>query len=155
MKQSRSVTDPGLETQSTFLVGESCYANYLLPRVIKGMGVSAYLHRLIIDPELNTKLGYLKPKKWKKTYQEEGQNLKRLNFFPMEADWARLSIISNATGFSRCYIFVFLMLVDLGVLKLPKKGTPLFFAQESCSMRLVCSILLDERRDLLTRVLQT
>jgi hypothetical protein len=68
-----------------------------------------------MDQQLEKKLAMLKPNKWKKHYQSEGQDLQRINFYPDEADWAHLSALSNATGFSRCYIFVFLMLLNGGL----------------------------------------
>jgi hypothetical protein len=155
MNTIKIIPAPAKPSQSTFLIGDRFYKMYMLPRLLKGKRLTHYLHKLLEDPQLEHKLSLLKPKKWKKHYQEEGQDLNALYFYPDECDWARLSIISNGTGFSRCYIFVYLMLLDLEVLKVPKNITKGTNSQEIGITRFFCKIFMDEREQILARIIQT
>jgi len=110
---------------------------------------------LLQDPALELTLSHLKPPKWKKSYQAEGQDLVPLYFYPNECDWARLSLISHAAGFSRCYIFVYLMLLDLGVLKIPNNGTRFKKIPEIRFSNFLCSIQLDETEKILKTIIKT
>jgi len=155
MNTVKTIREPAKPSQSTLLVGNYFYKKYMEPRLLKGKALSFYLHKLLEDPDLEYKLSLLKPKKWKKHYQDEGQDLNSLYFYPDECDWARLSIISNGTGFSRCYIFVYLMLLNFGILKLPDDRTQRSIFPYLTIFNLHCSIFLDERRKILTRALRT
>jgi len=155
MHIKKEIRAPVKSTQSSLLVGQMIYQKIMEKRGINGKILASYLHRLMADPLLERKLSLLKPKKWKKHYQDEGQDLIPVYFYPEECDWARLSIISNATGFSRCYIFVYLMLLDLGVLKLPENRTQWTESIELKISQVTCSIFLDERRKILIRGLKT
>ncbi len=128
----------------------------LTPRSLKGKRLAMYLRRLLSDPDLAYKLSHLKPKKWKKQYQDNGQDLVPVYFYPNEADWAYLSILSNGTGFSMCYIFVYLMLLDLGMLKLPKKnitkGVIHLIIKNS---QIYCSVILNKKGKKLRRILKS
>ena len=42
-------------------------------------------------------------------YQKKGQNLKKINFLPNEADWIRIKLLAAAKGISVSYLFVCLM----------------------------------------------
>jgi len=92
MNTLKSVPAPTKPSQSTLLVGDHYNKMYMLPRSIKGQRLADYLHKLLEDPLLEHKLSLLKPKKWKKHYQAEGQDLTALYFYPDECDWARLSL---------------------------------------------------------------
>lgn len=108
------------------------------------------------DPGLDYKLGFLeRTGKWKKKYQEGEQNLVRVNFYPDDRDWGRLSAISNATGFSRCYIFVYLMLIAMGVISLDDGGTPLVWVKDHWNPVVICTISVNAITRKLTRILQT
>ena len=155
MKNVNRIQEPERHTPSTFLVGDYYFQTIIEPQNLTGPGLTDYLHRLLKDPLLERKLAVLKSWKWKKVYQEPGQDLKRLNFTPIESDWARISMICNATGFSRCYIFVFLMLIDQGVIKLDQEGIPPRFVRELLPTQLFGRIFLDETAKMLTRVMQT
>jgi hypothetical protein len=155
MNTVKTIPTPPKPSQSTFLVGDHLFKKYMEPRLLKGKRLTHYLSKLLEDPYLEYKLSLLKPKKWKKHYQDDGQNLSALYFYPDECDWARLSIISNATGFSRCYIFVYLMLFDLGVLKLPKNITRGADIQEAGLPMLFGKVFMDERAQILKRTIQT
>jgi hypothetical protein len=118
--------------------------------------LAGFLSMLMNDPQLDYKVSRLERTfKWKKQYQEAGQELVRVNFYPDDRDWGRLSAISNATGFSMCYIFVYLMLIALGVITLDDRGT-----QPSDQMRhwnpvVICCITVNAITRKLTRTLQT
>jgi hypothetical protein len=155
MNTVKNIKKPENPTQSTFLVGNYFFKTYVEPRSLKGKFLSYYLHKLLKDPQLEHKLRLLKPMKWKKHYQDEGQDLQALYFYPDEADWARLSIISNGTGFSRCYIFVYLMLLDLGVLKYIIDGTQVKNSQNFEIPKILSRVLMDKNIQLLTRTMQT
>ncbi len=107
------------------------------------------------DPLLEYKLSFLESGKWKKQHQMEGQELRRVNFYPDDRDWGRLSAISNATGFSRCYIFVYLMLIAMGVISLENGGTHPAWVQGHWNSIVFCSITVDAITRKLTRKLQT
>jgi hypothetical protein len=155
MKIVKTISAPENSSQSTLLVGARFIEMHMKPRSLKGKRLSWYLYKLLCDPELEYKLSLLNSKKWKKEYQEEGQNLVPLYFYPNERDWAQLSIISNATGFSRCYIFVYLMLLDLGILKIQKNITKGDKPTEIKLSKVFCSVFIDEMRLLLIRTIQT
>jgi hypothetical protein len=53
------------------------------------------------------------PKKVKTEYQEEGLNLQRINFRPTNSDWIELGELALAFGKSRCWVFVYLLKLDL------------------------------------------
>ncbi len=157
-EQLRVVPERYSASRSTLLIPH-CYVRQFFGKgpykKVGDLPLASYLARLLEDPLLNYKLSFLKPQKWKKEYQEEGQELQRVNFYPDERDWARLSAISNATGFSRCYIFVFLMLVDMGVITLWNGGTHPPKTQATWNPVVICSISVDAIVRKLTRVMQT
>ncbi len=155
-KQQRETHIPGpYYGRSTLLIPEYYFNLYIKNKRIGRIGITYFVRNLLNDPRRDYKLSFLKSKKWKKRYQEEGQSLVRVNFYPHEDDWARLSLLSNATGFSRCYIFVYLMLLYLGVMHLDDGGTPPRLRQEKWNPITLCSIMLDSRFRKLTRILQT
>jgi hypothetical protein len=154
MKIIKTIPAPEYPSQSTFLVGDQFIEMYMKPRFLKGKRLSWYLNKLLCDPQLEYKLNLLKPSNWRKIYQEEGQDLVPLYFYPDEYDWARLSIISNATGYSRCYIFVYLMLLDLGILKIKKNITKEDAPVEVKYSQVFCRIFIDEREQILVRTIK-
>lgn len=54
------------------------------------------------------------PRGLKKQYQNTKLNLVKINFRPMNQDWAELGTFSIASGRSRCMLFVILLLMDIG-----------------------------------------
>ena len=125
-EQTRVDWEPYYRSRSTLLIPESHFKRFFWrsPYIKVGhQALASYLSRLMDDPLLEYKLSFLESGKWKKQYQMEGQELRRVNFYPDDRDWGRLSAISNATGFSRCYIFVYLMLIAMGVISLENGGT--------------------------------
>ncbi len=150
IKNHRSATG----NQSTLLISLLLFRKFPFLSNLKGRVLSEYLNFLLSDPDLFKKIGLLKSGKWKKQYQVEGQGLVPVFFYPGEADWAYLSILSNGTGFSRCYIFVYLLLFDLGVLKLPDDRTLWKNPLKSQSKYSYTLIALDKREKKLQRVLR-
>jgi len=156
MKIINALVSPAVSSQSTLLVSQDYFYRFLASRSIKGKKLTKYLHRLLQDPDLDVKLKNLKSKKWKKTYQAENQDLRKVFFYPDEADWAHLSLISYSTGYSRCYIFVYLMLLEVGILKIPGNNrtvikNPRIFA----GTKLLSTIILNRTQQILTRIMQT
>ena len=91
---------------------------------VKERALSAYLSILMDDPQLEYKPGFLeRTGKWKRQYQDGEQSPVRVNFYLDDRDRGRLSAVAHATGFSMCYIFVYLMPVSMGVLSLENKET--------------------------------
>jgi len=61
--------------------------------------------------------GYLPfQEKPKLTYQEEGLELQKFCFRPDDADWFELGILAYGCGVSRCWLFSFLVELDLSLL---------------------------------------
>jgi hypothetical protein len=52
----------------------------------------------------------------KLTYQEEGLDLQKFCFRPEDADWFELGILAYGCGVSRCWLFSFLVELDLSLL---------------------------------------
>ncbi len=154
MTTVNSAPPPEKQSQSTLLIGEDLYDSIIKAKSLKGKRLVAYLHQLLNDPGLELKLRHLKPKKWKTQYQDEGQALVPVYFFPDECDWARLSQISFATGFSRCYLFVYLMLLDMGILKLRENITIDIQPQKNNKNKFISVIILEERKKKLLRILK-
>lgn len=156
--RTRIVPEPYSFSRSTLLIPEKYFHRFFGPGPYKKVGhlpLSSYLSRLLDDPLLDFKLSFLKPRKWKTEYQAEGQNLRRVNFYPNEQDWGRLSAIANATGFSRCYIFMYLMLIDMGVLSPGDGGTHPPKARATWNPQVSAVISVDAIVRKLTRRLQT
>ncbi len=152
---SVNASGSGKLSQSTLLVGIHFLNGFLLPRSIKGKRMAVYLHRLLADPELEVKLKWLKSDKWKKQYQAPGQGLVPVYFYPDECDWAKLGMISYATGFSRCFIFIYLMMLDFGLLKLPNDRTIGYKPSKKLNSQTMCLIILDASARKLKRSLRT
>ncbi len=150
--------EPIAASRSTLLIPQTYLSQFFNPGPHKKVGdlpLAWYLSKLLNDPLLEFKLSFLKPRRWKKEYQDGGQNLVRVNFYPDERDWGRLSAISNAMGFSRCYIFVYLMLIDMGVIALNNGGTPPAKGSNTWNPVISGTISVDVITRRLTRTLQT
>jgi len=158
-EQTRIDREPYYRSRSTLLIPESCFNRFFWrsPYIKVGQwALGGFLGMLMDDPLLEYKLSFLERSgKWKKQYQEEGQALVRVNFYPDDRDWGRLTAISNATGYSRCYIFVYLMLILLGVISLENGGTSPVWVKGHWNPEVYCSVCVDAVTRKLTRILQT
>jgi hypothetical protein len=158
-EQMQRDREPYYRTRSTLLIPEKYYKRFFWKSPYIKIGhwpLSMYFSSLMQDPQLEYKIGLLeKTGKWKKQYQEEGQRLVRVNFYPYDRDWGRLSAISNATGYSRCFIFVYLLLIAMGVIPLHDGGTHRIMSRGHWNSVVTCIISVDAVARTLTRILQT
>ena len=57
------------------------------------------------------------------SYQEDGLDLHRENFFPIEWDWVEMILLANSQNMSICSFFVFLLRLEMaGALELKEKS---------------------------------
>mgnify|MGYP000870058244 CR=1 FL=1 len=158
-EQSRVDKEPYYRSRSTLLIPEAYFRQFFWRSPYIKIGhwpIASFLGTLMDDPRLHYKISFLERSyKWKKQYQEEGQRLVRVNFYPDDRDWGRLSAISNATGFSRCYIFVYLLLIALGVISLDNGGTQPSRVKGHWNPVVICYISVDAITRKLKRTLQT
>jgi len=81
---------------------------------INGNSLVAYLKILLRNFRTFTHSGLIPPPlKIKTEYQDVGLNLHRLNFRVSNADWLELGELALAFGKSRCWLFVFLLELDI------------------------------------------
>ncbi len=79
---------------------------------------------MIVFNNIEFKIKDMKEKN-KTEYQKENLNLKRLSFRPDNSDWIELGELALAFGKSRCWIFTFLLELDLsGFSKILSKSFP-------------------------------
>ncbi len=115
------------KTVSTLLIPESLLENFLRKRQKKHKGnTTVYLRNLLRLYRVLTYSGMIPaPSKIKTEYQDENLNLKRLSFRPDNSDWIELGELALAFGKSRCWIFTFLLELDLnGFSKILSKFFP-------------------------------
>lgn len=106
--------------QNSLLISKKLLNDFEFLKDMSGTDLRELLHFLLKDPDLWKKIALLKSEKYTKTYQKKGQDLFMFKFYPFPEDWCELSALSNGSGFSRCYIFVFLLKFYLGIYKLEK-----------------------------------
>lgn len=104
-------------TQSTILVPEK-YSNYFNARCHFFGSRRAYFRFVVgqILPQLfhfSSELNLRRVPKWKTYYQAQGQVLLRKNFVPLPDDWEALRHAAVASGVSMCFLFVFLMEIEM------------------------------------------
>lgn len=113
----RTVLRPAHEpiTPSTFLVPVAYYER--MQERMEKIGitsVSIYLRILLTEYKMKVfQEGFPKSENVKMEYQKPGQGLVRVNFRPENSDWIVLSEISLGLGFSRCFVFVMMLELDL------------------------------------------
>ncbi|MBK8399109.1 MAG: DUF1564 family protein [Leptospiraceae bacterium] len=103
------------QTVSTLLIPEKLLPNFLFLVKEHGAGnVTLYLRNLLIMYRTLTHSGMIpEPSNVKTEYQAEGQNLCRVGFRPNNADWLELGQLALAFGKSRCWLFVYLLRLDM------------------------------------------
>ena len=85
-----------------------------------------------------------KPSKIKTEYQEENQNLKRVSFRPDNSDWIELGQLAIAFGKSRCWMFTFLLSLDLaGIWEILSESSLGLAVPTSPSLELMSYLILE------------
>ncbi len=102
-------------TVSTLLVPENLMPSFQVIVKNHGQGnISLYLRNLLFMYRTLTHSGMIpKPITMKTEYQEEGQNLCRVGFRPANSDWIELGELALAFGKSRCWLFTYLLKMDI------------------------------------------
>lgn len=101
------------KTTSSLLVPD-----HLLPKLKKKIeehgNLMVYFKTLLATYRLLTHSGMLPiPRKVKTEYQDDGLKLQRISFRVYNEDWIELGALALAFGKSRCYLFTFLLELDL------------------------------------------
>ncbi len=112
---SISAVDESKQTVSTLLIPENMMPSFLFLVKNHGAGnISVYLRNLLVMYRIMTHSGMIpSPVTVKTEYQEEGLNLCRVGFRPDNADWLELGQLALAFGKSRCWLFVYLLKMDI------------------------------------------
>lgn len=101
-------------TVSTLLIPEYLNEDFRLKTKKYKGNVSVYLHSLLRRFRTVTHSGMIpEPEKLKTTYQERDLDLKKVSFKPKNQDWIELGELALVFGKSRCWMFVFLLKLDL------------------------------------------
>jgi len=99
---------------STLLIPEHLYERLSEKVKLHGNRMPVYLRNLLKMFRIVTHSGLIpSPRKIKTEYQEQGLLLKRVNFRVFNEDWLELGELALAFGKSRCWMFVFLLELDL------------------------------------------
>ena len=103
------------QTVSTLLIPKNLMPSFVFLVKSHGSGnISVYLHNLLFMYRTLTHSGMIPfPISVKTEYQEEGLDLCRVGFRPENVDWIELGELALAFGKSRCWLFVFLLELDL------------------------------------------
>lgn len=100
-------------TASTLLIPANMM-EALNQKILVHKNLAAYLEHLLLICKIFSHSGMLPdPKKIKTEYQEEGLDLQRVNFRAQNADWIELGELALGFGKSRCFVFTFLLKLDL------------------------------------------
>lgn len=115
--------------------------------------LSIYLRSLLKRFRIITHSGLIpEPIKVKTEYQEKDQDLIRFNFRPTNADWVELGELALAFGKSRCWLFVYLLKLDIaGMSRLLRKAKLSFGVPTLPSLELKIFWTLQRVRENFTR----
>lgn len=101
-------------TSSTLLIPKSLYQGYLEKKLENGNKKSVYLRNLLWMFKTITRSGLIpEPRRLKTEYQAKDQNLVKVSFRPYNDDWIELGELALAFGKSRCWMFVYLLELDI------------------------------------------
>lgn len=101
-------------TVSTLLIPEYLLKEFNQKNKKHKDNFTIYLRKLLRRYRSLTHSGLIpEPQKVKTEYQEQGLNLERINFRPKNTDWVELGELALAFGKSRCWVFVYLLKLDL------------------------------------------
>ncbi|MBK8395895.1 MAG: DUF1564 family protein [Leptospiraceae bacterium] len=99
---------------STILVPSHLIEALKSKRMEHGKQMAVYLRNLLMMYRTITHSGMIpSPRKIKTEYQDSGLDLQRISFRPHNADWIELGELALAFGKSRCWVFTFLLELDL------------------------------------------
>ena len=102
------------KTTSTVLVPSHLLDDLKKKTKEHGNSLVLYLRNLLWMYRTVTHSGMIPPpRKIKTEYQEEGLDLKRFSFRVNNADWIELGELAIAFGKSRCWMFTFLLELDI------------------------------------------
>ena len=103
------------QTVSTLLIPKNLMPSFVFLVKSHGSGnISVYLHNLLFMYRTLTHSGMIPfPISVKTEYQEEGLDLCRVGFRPENVDWMELGELALAFGKSRCWLFVYLLKLDI------------------------------------------
>jgi len=102
------------KTISTLLVPSHLLEDLKKKTKEHGNSLVVYLRNLLWMYRTVSHSGMIHPpRKIKTEYQEEGLDLKRLNFRVNNSDWIELGELALAFGKSRCWMFTFLLELDI------------------------------------------
>ena len=115
--------------------------------------LSIYLRSLLKRFRIITHSGLIpEPIKVKTEYQEKDQDLIRFNFRPTNADWVELGELALAFGKSRCWLFVYLLKLDIaGMSRILRKAKLSFGVPTLPSLELKIFWTLQRVRENFTR----
>ena len=98
---------------STVLVPASLLKSFKI-KCRKHKGKAEYFSFLMKRFGIVLKCHTMNPEGLKTLFQKKNQKLKKVNFRPLDEDWAELGTFSVASGRSRCLLFVILLSFDSG-----------------------------------------
>lgn len=102
------------KTISTLLVPATLVESLKLKLTSHGNSMAIYFRNLLWRYRTLTHSGMISPpRKIKTEYQEEGLQLNRISFRVSNNDWLELGQLALAFGKSRCFVFTFLLELDL------------------------------------------
>jgi hypothetical protein len=102
------------KTVSTLLVPAHLVEALKEKKKEHGKSLVIYFRNLLWKYRTLTHSGMLPdPRKIKTEYQEEGLELRRVSFRVANADWLEIGELALAFGKSRCWVFTFLLELDL------------------------------------------
>lgn len=99
---------------STLLIPKSLMDDFLKRKAKCNGNTSSYFKSLLRRFRTITLSGLLpEPSKIKTEYQNTDLDLQKVNFRPRNSDWIELGELALAFGKSRCYMFIYLLKLDL------------------------------------------
>jgi hypothetical protein len=105
--------DERKRTTSTVLVPEELILDFKAKVKVSG-GVRKLFKMLLDKYRIITHSGALpEAYKLKTEFQEDGQDLQRVNFIPDNDDWLELGQVATFYGKSRCWIFTYLLRLEV------------------------------------------
>lgn len=139
--------------QSTLLISSSLLEALSDELFRLKISLRDFLHLLLSDRDLWRKMELLKSGKFTKTYQSTGLGLVPVKFYPLPEDWCELSALSNGSGFSRCYIFVYLLKYYLKILSLDEVTTQKV-NKDNKAQAVFCRVKMDRNQRILRRTIK-